>query len=117
MADDESTPAAASPFPQPRPQFAAAGPPKRSRETDDPGDQLAAVDIDTAHKRSKLQHVWTPGSDSANTGRRWACPFQKYDPKGEPTCGTPKRINLSGGFASLSRLKCASPPLPALTLE
>jgi hypothetical protein len=51
----------------------------------------------------RLDQAEQPTHESSS--RRFACPYQKFDPSGEFSCGYPKPSNPTGGFKDLSRLK------------
>jgi hypothetical protein len=64
--------------------------------------------IDDGHIPDNLQSKrckYGGSTDVGDSEGRWACPFQKFDPTGEPYCGQPKSGNASGGFSNMSRLK------------
>ena len=83
-------------------QDSAGSETSRKRPSRDEDDDEQSKDMQRPSKRANIERA---ESDTSLKARRLACPYQKFDPEGEPFCGQQKAGNPQGGFHTVSRIK------------
>jgi hypothetical protein len=76
---------------------------KRPRDQGGTGEEGWAEDEDPHPKRNR--YSFGAAVELGGHTPKYACPYQKFDPHGERSCGHPKASNPQGGFNNTSRLK------------